>query len=284
VSKRARLVTDLGSDLPPVMANAAQIRQIVMNLVTNASEAMRDRDGIISVTTRRVFPGQDGTFTKDLEEGDYLQLKVSDTGCGMSQETCSKAFDPFYSTKGAGHGLGLAVVHGIVRSLGGTIDITSEVGRGTTIQVMLPCAETTTAQESSEPISEGRDAARSSQEFSVLVVEDEDYLRQGVVRKLRKAGFTVFEVADGTAAIDLLRAKGSRIDVILLDMTIPGASSHEVVAEAAQVRPDVRVILTSAYSQEMLTPHMSAAQIQGFIRKPYRLGDLVQTLRKAASA
>jgi signal transduction histidine kinase/ligand-binding sensor domain-containing protein/CheY-like chemotaxis protein len=284
VSKRARLVTDLGSDLPPVMANAAQIRQIVMNLVTNASEAMRDRDGIISVTTRRVFPGQDGKFTKDLEEGDYLQLEVSDTGCGMSQETCSKVFDPFYSTKGAGHGLGLAVVHGIVRSLGGTIDITSEIGRGTTIQVMLPCAETTTAQESSEPISEGRDAARSSQEFSVLVVEDEDYLRQGVVRKLRKAGFTVFEVADGTAAIDLLRAKGSRIDVILLDMTIPGASSHEVVAEAAQVRPDVRVILTSAYSQEMLTPHMSAAQIQGFIRKPYRLGDLVQTLRKAASA
>jgi CheY-like chemotaxis protein len=266
------------------MANAAQIRQIVMNLVTNASEAMRDRDGIISVTTRRVFPAQDGMFTKDLEEGDYLQLEVSDTGCGMSQETRSKVFDPFYSTKGAGHGLGLAVVHGIVRSLDGTIDITSEVGRGTTIQVMLPCAETTTAQESSEPISEGGDAARLSQEFSVLVVEDEDYLRQGVVRKLRNAGFTVFEVADGTAAIDLLRAKGSRIDVILLDITIPGASSHEVVAETAQVRPDVRVILTSAYSQEMLTPYMNGAQIQGFIRKPYRLGDLVQTLRKAASA
>jgi CheY-like chemotaxis protein len=223
-------------------------------------------------------------FTKDLEEGDYLQLEVSDTGCGMSQETRSKVFDPFYSTKGAGHGLGLAVVHGIVRSFGGTIDITSEVGRGTTIQVMLPCAETTTAQESSEPISEGGDAARLSQEFSVLVVEDEDYLRQGVVRKLRNAGFTVFEVADGTAAIDLLRAKGSRIDVILLDITIPGASSHEVVAETAQVRPDVRVILTSAYSQEMLTPYMNGAQIQGFIRKPYRLGDLVQTLRKAASA
>jgi nitrogen-specific signal transduction histidine kinase/ligand-binding sensor domain-containing protein/CheY-like chemotaxis protein len=284
VSKRARLVTDLGSDLPPLMANAAQIRQIVMNLVTNASEAMRERDGIIRVTTRRVTRRPDETLGRDLSEGDYLQLDVSDTGCGMSRETRSRIFDPFYSTKGAGHGLGLAVVHGIVRNLGGTTDITSDVGRGTTVRVMLPCVEAATAQESSEPISEGRDASRPPEEFTVLVVEDEEYLRQGVVRMLRKAGIRVFEVSNGTAAVDLLRAQGSTIDVILLDMTIPGASSHEVVAEALRVRPEVRVILTSAYSQEMLTPPMTAAQIQGFIRKPYRLGDLVNTLRKAASA
>jgi len=255
-----------------------------MNLVTNASEAMRDRDGIIRVTTRRAAPGRDRALTEDQGGEGYLLLEVSDTGCGMSQETRSKVFDPFYSTKGAGHGLGLAVVDGIVRGLDGTIDITSEVGRGTTIQVILPCSEPATPQGGSAPIFEGRDAARPSREFTVLVVEDEDYLRQAVVRMLRKAGFTVFEVPNGTAAIDLLHAEGSRIDVILLDMTIPGASSHEVVAEAAQVRPDVRVILTSAYSQEMLTPPMSAAQIQGFIRKPYQLGDLIETLRKAASA
>ena len=284
VSKHAKLVTDLASELPPVMANAAQIRQIVMNLVTNASEAMRDRDGIIRVTTRRAAPGRDRALTEDQGDEGYLLLEVSDTGCGMSQETRSKVFDPFYSTKGAGHGLGLAVVDGIVRGLDGTIDITSEVGRGTTIQVILPCSEPATPQGGPAPIFEGRDAARPSGEFTVLVVEDEDYLRQAVVRMLRKAGFTVFEVPNGTAAIDLLHAEGSRIDVILLDMTIPGASSHEVVAEAAQVRPDVRVILTSAYSQEMLTPPMSAAQIQGFIRKPYQLGDLIETLRKAASA
>ena len=118
----------------------------------------------------------------------------------------------------------------------------------------------------------------------MLVVEDEDPLRHAVVRMLRKTGFAVMEAADGTAAIDLLRANGDKIDVILLDMTIPGASSHEVVAEAAQVRPNIKVILTSAYSQEMLTPPMSASQIHGFIRKPYQLGDLVQTLRKASSA
>jgi CheY-like chemotaxis protein len=210
-----------------------------------------------------------------------LQLEVTDTGCGISQEAQASVFDPFFSTKGAGHGLGLAAVHGIVRSLHGAIHIASELGHGTTFQILLPCAETT-AEAMLDPKSDGGESARPSQEFMVLVVEDEDLLRQAVVRMLRMKGFTVLEAADGAAAIDLLRTNGSKIDVILLDMTIPGASSQEVVAEAAQVRPNIRVILTSAYSQEMLTPFMSASQIHDFIRKPYQLRDLVQILRKAS--
>ena len=283
VSKRATLVTDLGQNLPAVWAGAGQIRQIVMNLVTNASEAIGDRDGVIRVTTGRVTPGRAATITKGLAEGYYLQLEVSDTGGGMSQETQANAFDPFFSTKGAGHGLGLAVVHGIVRGLRGAIHIASELGQGTTIQILLPCAETT-AEAIPCPTSEAGESAPPSQEFIVLVVEDEDPLRRAVVRMLRKTGFAVLEAADGAAATELLRARGSEIDVILLDMTIPGASSHELVAEAARARPNIRVILTSAYSQEMLTPPMSAPQIHGFIRKPYQVGDLVQTLRKASSS
>jgi nitrogen-specific signal transduction histidine kinase/CheY-like chemotaxis protein len=282
--KRATLVTNLESDLPPVLANAAQIRQIVMNLVTNASEAMRDRDGSIRVTTRRMNAGEVATFTTELADGDYVQIEVTDNGCGMSEETRSRMFDPFYSTKGAGHGLGLAVVQGIVRSLSGAIKIASEVGHGTTIQVMLPCAEAIKAEADRDAVSDGGEGLPSSQNFTILVVEDEEYLREGVVRMLRKAGFTAFEASNGTAAIDVLRGKGSTIDLILLDMVSPGASSSEVVAEAARVRPAVRVILTSAYSPEILTPVMSAAQIQGFLRKPYRLEDLLQMLRKAAAA
>jgi signal transduction histidine kinase/CheY-like chemotaxis protein len=282
LSKRATLVTDLGQDLPPVWASAAHIRQVVMNLVTNASEAIGDQDGVIRVTTGRVTPGRAATIPKGLAEGYYLQLEVSDTGRGMSQETQAHAFDPFFSTKGASHGLGLAVVHGIVRGLRGAIHITSELGHGTMFRVLLPCAETTT-EAIPVPIAEGVEFTRPSQEFIVLVVEDEDPLRQAVVRMLRKTGFAVLEAADGAAAIELLRANGRKIDLILLDMTIPGASSHELVAEAAQARPNTRVILTSAYSQEMLTPLMNASQIHGFIRKPYQLGDLAQTLRKASS-
>jgi CheY-like chemotaxis protein/two-component sensor histidine kinase len=281
VSKRITLLTALDQDPPAVRASAAQIRQIVMNLVTNASEAIGDRDGVIRVTTGRVTPGRAATITKGLADASYLQLEVTDTGCGISQEAQASVFVPFFSTKGAGHGLGLATVHGIVRCLRGAIHIASEVGHGTTFQILLPCAATT-AEAILDPKSDAGQSVRPSQEFIVLVVEDEDPLRQAVVRMLRKTGFAVLEAADGAAAIDLLRTNGSKIDVILLDMTIPGASSQEVVAEAAQVRPNIRVILTSAYSQEMLTPFMSASQIHEFIRKPYQLMDLVQILRKAS--
>jgi DNA-binding NtrC family response regulator len=114
-------------------------------------------------------------------------------------------------------------------------------------------------------------------------VEDEGHLRQPIVKMLRKSGFEVFEAADGTSAIDLLRADGGKIDVILLDMTIPGASSHEIVSEAANARPNIRVILTSAYSQEMIGGAMSP-QIRGFIRKPFQLGDLLKTLQSSLSS
>ena len=283
VSKRARLVTDLSQDLPKVRASAAQLRQVVMNLLTNASEAIGDRDGMIRVSTRRVTASQAATIAKGLAASSYLQLEVSDTGCGMSRETRAKVFDPFFTTKGAGHGLGLAVVHGIVRGLGGAIQIASDPGQGTTIQILLPCAETA-AETSREPLTDSAEAARPSREFSVLVVEDEDPLRVAVVKMLRKKGFAVLEAANGSAAINLLRANQGKIDVVLLDMTIPGASSREVVAEAAQIGPDIRVVLTSAYSQEILKLPMKGSQIHAFIRKPFQFADLVETLRSASSS
>jgi PAS domain S-box-containing protein len=283
VSKRVVLATDLGSELPPVWASPAQIRQIVMNLVTNASEAIADGDGVVRVITRHVTSPCAQATARGLAEGHYLQLEVSDTGCGMSRETQTKVFDPFFSTRGAGHGLGLAVVHGIVRSLRGAIYVASEVGHGSTFQVWLPCAEAP-AEATGKRASTVGESSPHSREFIVLVVEDEDSLRLAVVGMLRRLGVSVLGAADGTTAIELLRANRSKIDVILLDMTIPGASSHEVLAEAAQTRPSIRVILTSAYSQEMLRSSMSASQVHGFIRKPYRIGDLVQTLREAATA
>jgi CheY-like chemotaxis protein len=214
-------------------------------------------------------------------EGDYLALEVSDTGRGMTLETQSRVFDPFFTTKSAGHGLGLAVVSGIVRGLGGAVRLTSEPGKGTLFRILLPCAETTRTS-TSDAMSTIKELADRSRQAAVLVVEDEDILRQAVAKMLRKTGFEVFEAADGSAAIDNLRAlqeNRDKIDLILLDVTVPGASSREVVAEAEKAWPDVRVILTSAYSQEMLTPVMSASQICGFIRKPFQLADLVKTLQ-----
>jgi two-component system cell cycle sensor histidine kinase/response regulator CckA len=282
VTKRALIQADLQHDLPAIQSSAAQIGQVVMNLITNASDAIGDRDGKIRVITRRVtLKGPSAAIA--LPDGDYVQLEVTDTGCGMSPQARAEAFDPFFTTKSAGRGLGLAVVQGIVRSLGGAIQITSEPDQGTTFQVFLPCAKTTASASGRAMSGDGGDAV-PGQDGTVLVVEDEDNLRQPIVTMLRKSGFEVLEAADGTSAIDLLRANGARIDAVLLDMTIPGASSREVVGAAANVRPDIKVILTSAYSRAMIEGSMWAPQIRSFIRKPFQFGELVKTLRSSLSS
>jgi PAS domain S-box-containing protein len=285
VSKHVVLEMELSPDLPAVQANAAQLRQVILNLITNASDAIGDRDGVIRVITSRVILlGESAAIPSSmLLDGGCVQLEVSDTGCGMPPEIHTKIFDPFFTTKSAGRGLGLAVVSGIVRSLGGAIRITSEPARGTTLRVLLPSTQAT-AGPSSHVMPDVGELPVPSQDGTVLVVEDENLLRQAVVKMLRKNGFAVFEAIDGSSAIDHLRSNGARIDAVLLDMTIPGASCHEVVAEAANARPDIKVILTSAYSQEAIAGTMSPPQIRSFIRKPFQLGDLVRTLRSCLSS
>jgi two-component system, cell cycle sensor histidine kinase and response regulator CckA len=278
VSKRAVLKTDLGQDLPPILANHAKVRQIVMNLVTNASDALRDRDGVIRVTTKHVKAGNRPP-TDGLASIDHLELEVSDTGPGMPPEIQAKVFDPFFTTKSAGRGLGLSVVQGIVRDLGGTILLTSEPDKGTTFRVLFPLAKTAKVATGEALAIDERTSTFHG--VTLLIVEDERFLREAIARMLRKTGFEVLEAADGPSAIEHLRANVRKIDVILLDMTIPGASSEEIVVEATRARPNVPVILTSAYSQEMVT--MSAPQVRDFIRKPFGLEDLTKTLRRTLS-
>ena len=216
VSKHATLVTDLRDDLPAVNARAAQIRQILMNLVVNASDAMKDRDGVIRVITERVSvdPDMAAALPEELAEGDYVQLEVSDTGRGMSPQTQARMFDPFFSTKSAGRGLGLAVVHGIVRSLRGSIRVSSELGKGSTFQVLLPSAGTPAC-----PLrcrTERRhEAPAPSLKGTVLIVEDESSLRLAVSKILSNSGLTVFEAEDGTKAIErsARQGRGSRCSV-----------------------------------------------------------------------
>src|SRR5262249_33150209 len=153
-----------------------------------------------------------------------------DTGCGMSPEIHGRVFDAFFTTKATGRGLGLAVVDGTGLGLGGTIHVSSEPNRGTTFQVLLPCVETT-AGATNSPMP-GIVESACTQECTVLVVADEDPLREAVVKMLRNAGFVVLEATNASAAIDLLRANERKIDVILLDITIPGASSRQVMNEA----------------------------------------------------
>lgn len=287
VSTHATLVTDLGENLPPVKARAAQLRQIVMNLVVNASEATKGHDGVIRISTSRVVVAPDRagappeTLPREaLPPGEYVQLEVCDNGAGMSPESRLRIFDPFFTTKSAGRGLGLAVVQGIVRSVNGAIRVMSEPGKGTTFQILLPGAEA--AAGTAEGTGAGaHQATHPSRTASVLIVEDEDPLRLAVAQMLAKSGFTVLQAANGSEAMEMLRARSNEIDVILLDLTIPGVPSREVLALAAEVLPNTRVVLTSAYSEQTAKEFRDSPQVCGFVRKPFHFGKLLQQLRNA---
>ncbi len=279
ISKHVVLRTDLSQDLPMVMGNSPQIRQVVMNLIINASEAIGEQPGAISVTTEQVNGGADlaASSATESSSGDYVRLEVSDTGCGIAEEATEKIFDPFYSTKFLGHGLGLAVVQGIVRAHGGSISLVSAPGQGTTFQVLLPCTAAM-PQETLQEIKPDEAEAYPSQVRTVLVVEDEETLRLAASKWLRKRGFSVIEAGDGSAALDLMRLHKGYIDVLLLDFTLPGMSSRELLAEIQRMQPDLKVIVTSAYSKETVAAEFGGLAIEHFIRKPFQLGDIARLL------
>jgi two-component system cell cycle sensor histidine kinase/response regulator CckA len=285
VSKHAVLKSDFPEDLPPVRGNAPQLRQLVMNLVINASEAIGETDGVIRVTLSRIAPGQDlpSNDPANWRQSDHLRLEVSDTGSGMTEETQDRIFDPFYTTKFAGRGLGLAVVRSIVSNHGGAINVVSAPGEGTTFQIDLPCTGEPSNSDGAAAVatSGGRISDTTG---TVLLVEDEDMLRLAISKMLRRHGFSVIEAANGSAALDLVRSYRNSIDVILLDLTIPGAPSSEVVAEAQRMRAGVTVVLMSAYSRGMVPPSLNVPHVKGFIRKPFQMSDLLQLLRDSISA
>jgi len=195
----------------------------------------------------------------------------------------ASAFDPFFTTKVAGRGLGLAVVRGIVRAHRGAIHVSSAVGQGTTFQVFFPCATNRAKRKTKTAASvHNRPAAPAS--GTVLLVEDEDALRRPVAKVLRKNGFDVIEATDGSTAIEMFRMQSDRIQMILLDAAIPGASSLEVLKEARRIHPQIKVILTSSYTMAMLQFPPDAPKVTGFIRKPFPLGELLKLFRDLAPA
>jgi two-component system, cell cycle sensor histidine kinase and response regulator CckA len=282
ISKRAVFKVDLPGNLPAVRANAAQIRQVVMNLITNASEALEEQEGVISLSVAQIRPSEASWRDTPHLPGDgghYIQLEISDTGCGMTEEIQAKIFDPFFTTKFAGRGLGLAAVQGIVRAHGGTMKLESAPGKGARFTILLP----STAQPAEDAVGLSLPTTRKDDSVSgtVLLVEDEEPLRLAVAKMLRKGGFTVIEAGDGKAAVDLFEANQPGVDVVLLDMTLPRMSGREVFVELQRFRPDVKVILTTAYSEDTALLNVGDQRPWRFIRKPYGLAELVELLRKA---
>ncbi len=284
VSKHAVLKTTLGKGLPCVTGNAAQIRQVVMNLITNASEAIGERDGVIRVLTERVT-SPNVPEALNLPKGAYVRIEVSDNGTGIALENQRRLFDPFFTTKFAGRGMGLAVVQRTVHMHGGTVRVVSSVGKGTSVEILLPSSgETVPANGAVGAVRSISGESVPSTGRTILVVEDELPLLHAVSKLLQRRGFSVIQARDGSAGVEALRTHKDELDALLLDVTLPGVSSREVLLEAHRLNPDLEVILTSAYSQESVAATFSGLEFARFIRKPFVIDDLVKLLRDTPSA
>jgi CheY-like chemotaxis protein len=257
---------NLARGLPPIECDPSQVRQIVLNLLTNASEALGERAGRIDVETRRAEPSADGA--------ERIMLEVRDEGCGMDEATRMRMFDPFFTTKFAGRGLGLAAALGVARRHQASIEVESEVGRGTTVRVFFQAS----ARERSAPFAASPgDGWQGS--GTILVVEDEPALRRMTARILAGAGFSVLSAAEGPEALALFRAHRQDIRAVLLDLTMPGVSGSEVLSALRALDPNVRVVICSGYSEVEVCSRLDAAP-DAVLLKPFRPRELLARLRE----
>ncbi len=283
ISKKASLSLDLAAALPPVDGDASQLRQVVMNLITNASDALGDDAGAIRLSTRRVPNGSGLPMGSRLEEpvppGPAVLLEVVDTGAGMDPETVTRIFDPFFTTKFTGRGLGLAAALGIVRGHRGAIDVKTGVGTGTCFRILLPAAE---RLEAPAPVAAQRDGSPAADSHgTVLVADDEEVVLAMARRILEGAGFEVLTARDGREAVDVFRRWGDGIAAVLLDLTMPRLSGEEALRLLRDVRPDIPVVLTSGYSESEIAVRFEGVPLEGFLQKPFRPHELIDRIRAA---
>jgi PAS domain S-box-containing protein len=285
ISKKVRLNFNLGRKLPLVEVDAAQISQVIMNLVINASEAIGDQPGEIGVNTGLIRADSEylsmAEISDQLAPGDYTYLEVVDSGCGIQPENLKRIFEPFFTTKFTGRGLGLAAVLGIVRGHKGTLRVKSEVGRGTTFKMLLPCAAGELAPSTQAPASD--DARLGSAAGTILVVEDEETVRNTVRRILMALGYSVVLAVDGREGVEIFAKDPERFDLVLLDLTMPHLNGAEVYAEIRRTNLQMPVVLMSGYSEQEAAAHFSSKGLAGFIEKPFDLETLKRVVKTALS-
>lgn len=280
IHKQVELVYDLPSSLPNIVADKAQIQQVILNLMTNANEAIDEQQGQITCSTGTCWMDEtqlSNAWTDDgLPAGNYVYLAVSDTGCGMDKVTLSKIFDPFYTTKFTGRGLGMSAMLGIIRGHHGSIQIDTSLGKGTTIQVYFPVSKENSAdnidaksmkkhtEQASCPAKEN-----FNMKGKVLVVDDEEAIREVACAVLEDMGFDSIQASNGEEALQCYSANMDEIVCVLLDMTMPKMDGKACLKELHRLDPNVKVLLSSGYHEEELYRIFDADKLEGFIHKPY---------------
>ena len=290
ISKQATLVWELAPRLPAVSADPTQIRQIVMNLITNASDALGEAGGTITLQTgvTRLADLKTERFSArphdeepaDRRPGPFVYLEVGDTGDGMTPDTLSRIFDPFFSTKFEGRGLGLAAVMGIVRSHRGLVRIRSERGEGTRFRVLFPAVSGTALQ----PEKPSTDRSEWRGTGTILVVEDEEGVREVAERMLQEIGFQTIGAEDGRRALEIMNRVGDSVTAVLLDLSMPHMGGAETLRRLRAERPNLPVLMMSGYTEELVAPKFGdpGSGATGFLQKPFLAEDLIAVLRQFA--
>ncbi len=293
ISKKAVLKYNFAHDLPIFDGDATQIRQVIMNLITNASEAIGDKSGVVAISTGAMdcdrqyldtceMATHHSILDKALPEGLYVYIEVADTGCGMDKETQQKIFDPFFTTKFTGRGLGMAALLGIVRGHKGTVKIYSEPGKGTTFKVLFPISENTDEKRARPQANQVARADQPAGGFSgtVLIADDEESICAIGKLMLSRMGFDVLIAIDGRQAVEIFRQNADDIVCVLLDLTMPHLDGEQVFTEIRRMKPDIKVILSSGYNKQDATQRFAGKGLAGFIQKPYPSAKLTEIIRK----
>jgi PAS domain S-box-containing protein len=280
IPKSILLRPRLATGLPPVVADVAQLQQLIMNLVINAAEAIGDNPGSVTVTTgeQQIVNGETSGNTvgaDPITPGRYVFFKVEDDGAGMDEATIAKIFDPFFTTKFTGRGLGLSAALGIVRGHYGFIQVASSPGRGSMFKVLFPAAQEEIVP---QPVHELKDDLTGS--GIILLVDDEELVRRVAAAMLAQLGYTILEAANGQEAIELFQRNLSNIKLVILDLSMPVMNGEECLRRLRSIKPDVPVLLSSGFSETEAARRFQSAGVATFLQKPYtalHLGELVKS-------
>ena len=283
IPKRVTDRYELASDLPTIYADPTQIRQVLMNLLINAAEGIGGADGAIAVRTATVTLDEAALSATrhgpDAAPGPHVVIEVSDTGCGMDPAIIDKIFDPFFSTKFAGRGLGLAAVLGTVRGHRGALEVRSQPGQGTTFRIFLPCSDGGPAEKA--PAETGPAAVALNGARTVLLVDDEEDVRMVTQHMLERLGCSVLVAGDGREGVEVFRTHAQLIDAVIVDLTLPRLDGEQAFREIRRIRPDAAVIVISGYNDERASRLLGEAGLAGFLRKPFSVGDLRSVMDRA---
>lgn len=284
VSKKAQLRYECQPNLPLIEGDTAQIHQVVMNLITNASDAIGEDEGVITIRTFVQDANAEFLSTMYVDDGllpgRYVCLEVSDTGCGMDDETLTRMFDPFFSTKFAGRGLGLAAVLGIVRSHKGGLQVQSGLGKGTAFRVFFPVR--TVEENEGMAFAAAPDFGQLGEwkGAGVILVADDEAPARAVAREaFEMHGFTVLTAENGREAVDMFRANAEAVVAVLLDLTMPVMNGDEALEHIHAIRPDVPVVLSSGYTEQDCSRRFTSGGPAAFVQKPYLLSQLIACFR-----